>query len=272
MKRIKSILSILMIVGLNFQASAEEQATAAAPVPIPAVTPPGSYSMVVSNSEGSDNFGVVVVYRNGKLFSFKYCPANLKNGNPTAVAQLNLNRFKDVNFFADSAKNQALARRLMTDPNCEVIGKSTYGFAKPFRVDGPDSYIKSYGWMAGPGDIASTAAGILALIKSRAAYKDIMAVRQANTTMNLKAILTSKELNRKNLKIAVASYLGLAASLIFTNELNSQNDALEILLASTLEMNYDSAIFFTEDSIQGYLEKLKKAIKLSVEEGNLKEF
>ncbi len=268
MKCLHSILPILAILCLGHSSLADE----AAPTQVSAPAPAESYSLVVSNSEGGDASGMVVVYRNGKLFSFKYCPATLKNGTPTEVGRLSLSRFQDNTFFSDAARNQTLARRLMSDPNCTIIGKAAYGFAKPFRTDGPDSYIKSYGWMSGPGDIVTTATTILGLVKTREAYKDIKAVSKANNTLNLKAILLSKELKHKNLKIAVASYLGLAASLIFTNEVNNQNDALETLLSSAIEMKYDSAVFFTEDSIQGYLEKLKLAIKLSIEEGNLREF
>lgn len=256
----------VMISGLSFQASAEE------PTPLPNQTPQESYSLVVSNFEGKDNSDIIVIYRHGKLFSFKYCPALYTNGAPTEVGQIYINRFQNTEFFSDPVKNEALAKSLMNNPICSLIGKSAYGYAKKFRMDGPDSYIKSYGWLTGPNMIFLISSSIAAVIKTRAAISDMKNVGKAKNTVTTWAILSSKELNRKNFKFAIASYLGIASSLVFSSILNEQNEALAVLLDSALEMNYNTAVFFTNDSIATYFEKLQLAIKLSVEEGNLREF
>jgi hypothetical protein len=128
------------------------------------------FGMVLSFGTKPGDQDLMLVRRQGRLFSFKYCRANTPNPVPEVI-QVHKDYFVNPSKYNDVNKQQAL-QDLFNSPVCRIMGHDSYGLTEKFYGD-----RSVFGW-----SLASGATGIFSLFTIPMLSEDISTARAAQNT------------------------------------------------------------------------------------------
>lgn len=224
----------------------------------PTVDPTVKYGMVMSMEDKGEDKDLLIIRKQGNLYSFKYCRAN-NNGPVEEVLNVRRDYFVNQTKYEDSNTNDETIGKLFTSAACKTVGHETYGVVgnKPVYI-----YIAP--------DIIGNLGG--AFLTSLTAVITVDAVRAQRLEQNTETVFRyffSSKFPHAMVGWTIAVFGLAAGSGYLTYREFKKPDALSALDEGTIyRFKADRSAVAVEGSMADFMKNFEAGLQLALDKGH----
>lgn len=224
----------------------------------PTVDPTVKYGMVMSMEDKGEDKDLLIIRKQGNLYSFKYCRAN-NNGPVEEVLNVRRDYFVNQTKYEDSNTNDETIGKLFASAACKTIGHETYATVedKPILNYIAPAFIMTVGGTVSEG---------------LAAWATVLAIQAGRLRQNTETVFQyffSSKFPHAMVGLTIAVFGVAAGSGYLTYRELKKTNALSALDEGTsYRFKADRSAVAVEGSMTDFMKNFEAGLQLAIDNGN----